>query len=159
MDLTLPWSLQGKRFIASYCDFSSYQSLDKSEFIWILSLFWNQNNFPLSDVTWLIVLCTLYSSSTVAGILSTLITAPVDMVKTRLMLQRESKGGRIYKNGFNCAYQVLILFSHRQYFVCSILIFAFYFKCLPLVQNMVLSYINSILLSCILRLWLGIPNS
>lgn len=47
-------------------------------------------------------------SSTVAGILSTLVTAPVDMVKTRLMLQREAKGIRIYKGGFHCAYQVLL---------------------------------------------------
>ncbi|KAJ1378364.1 Mitochondrial carrier protein, partial [Sesbania bispinosa] len=47
-------------------------------------------------------------SSTVAGILSTLITAPIDMVKTRLMLQRESESVRIYKNGVHCAYQVLL---------------------------------------------------
>ncbi|XVE77702.1 hypothetical protein DITRI_Ditri13aG0084200 [Diplodiscus trichospermus] len=45
------------------------------------------------------------ASSTIAGLVSTLITAPIDMVKTRLMLQRESVGS--YKNGFHCAYQVL----------------------------------------------------
>ncbi|KAI9182673.1 hypothetical protein LWI28_027720 [Acer negundo] len=45
-------------------------------------------------------------SSTVAGIVSTLITAPVDMVKTRLMLQQESIKFGSYKNGFHCAYQV-----------------------------------------------------
>ncbi|XVF21876.1 hypothetical protein REPUB_Repub12eG0127200 [Reevesia pubescens] len=45
------------------------------------------------------------TSSTIAGLVSTLITAPIDMVKTRLMLQRESVGS--YKNGFHCAYQVL----------------------------------------------------
>ncbi|KAL1331597.1 hypothetical protein HN51_048862 [Arachis hypogaea] len=47
-------------------------------------------------------------SSTVAGILSTIVTAPIDMVKTRLMLQRASKGSRLYKSGFHCAYQVLL---------------------------------------------------
>ncbi|KAK0581335.1 hypothetical protein LWI29_012550 [Acer saccharum] len=45
-------------------------------------------------------------SSTVAGIVSTFITAPVDMVKTRLMLQQESIKIGSYKNGFHCAYQV-----------------------------------------------------
>lgn len=45
-------------------------------------------------------------SSTVAGVASTLVTAPIDMIKTRLMLQRESSG-RNYKNGFHCAYQVM----------------------------------------------------
>ncbi|KAK2403681.1 Mitochondrial substrate carrier family protein [Trifolium repens] len=63
-------------------------------------------------------------SSTVAGILSTLITAPVDMVKTRLMLQRESKGGRIYKNGFNCAYQVLLTEGPRALYKGGFTIFA-----------------------------------
>lgn len=47
-------------------------------------------------------------SSTVAGGLSTLITAPMDMIKTRLMLQRESKVAGNYKNGFHCAYQVTL---------------------------------------------------
>ncbi|KAI5680378.1 hypothetical protein M9H77_01605 [Catharanthus roseus] len=46
-------------------------------------------------------------SSTVAGGVSTFMTAPVDMVKTRLMLQRESKKVGMYRNGFHCAYQVL----------------------------------------------------
>ncbi|XP_021865213.1 uncharacterized protein [Spinacia oleracea] len=45
-------------------------------------------------------------SSTIAGVASTLLTAPIDMIKTRLMLQRESSGGN-YKNGFHCAYQVM----------------------------------------------------
>ncbi|KAL5796831.1 hypothetical protein ACOSQ2_001651 [Xanthoceras sorbifolium] len=49
-------------------------------------------------------------SSTVAGIVSTCITAPVDMVKTRLMLQRESRKVGSYKNGFHCAYQGLCSF-------------------------------------------------
>ncbi|KAG8653814.1 hypothetical protein MANES_05G068900v8 [Manihot esculenta] len=44
-------------------------------------------------------------SSTVAGTVSTLVTAPMDMIKTRLMLQRESKRVQSYKNGFHCAYQ------------------------------------------------------
>lgn len=46
-------------------------------------------------------------SSMVAGTVSTIITAPMDMIKTRLMLQRESKEAGNYKNGFHCAYQVL----------------------------------------------------
>lgn len=57
-----------------------------------------------------ITVCSLYSSSTAAGILSTLVTAPIDIVKTRLMLQREAPGIRIYKGGFHCAYQVLTFF-------------------------------------------------
>ncbi|XP_052171389.1 uncharacterized protein LOC127787402 isoform X2 [Diospyros lotus] len=46
-------------------------------------------------------------SSMIAGMTSTLITAPIDMVKTRLMLQRESERFGTYKNGFHCAYQVM----------------------------------------------------
>lgn len=48
-----------------------------------------------------------------AGIVSTLITAPLDMIKTRLMMQRESKTAAGYKNGFHCAYQVLHIFYHE----------------------------------------------
>ncbi|KAE8819968.1 mitochondrial substrate carrier family protein ucpB [Hordeum vulgare] len=44
-------------------------------------------------------------SSCIAGTAGTLVTAPIDMIKTRLMLQRESKGARVYRNGFHCAYQ------------------------------------------------------
>lgn len=55
---------------------------------------------------WLTVYFTFWSSSMVAGTVSTLITAPMDMIKTRLMLQRESKEVGNYKNGFHCAYQV-----------------------------------------------------
>lgn len=47
-------------------------------------------------------------SSTVAGAVSTLITAPMDMIKTRLMLQQQSISVGAYKNGLHCAYQVLI---------------------------------------------------
>ncbi|KAL3572454.1 hypothetical protein D5086_026358 [Populus alba] len=50
-------------------------------------------------------------SSTVAGTVSTLVTAPMDMIKTRLMLQRESKTVGNYKNGFHCAYQLTGRFS------------------------------------------------
>uniref|UniRef100_A0ACD5Y5L4 Uncharacterized protein n=1 Tax=Avena sativa TaxID=4498 RepID=A0ACD5Y5L4_AVESA len=46
-------------------------------------------------------------SSCIAGTAGTLVTAPIDMIKTRLMLQKESKGGRVYRNGFHCAYQVV----------------------------------------------------
>lgn len=54
----------------------------------------------------------LGSSSFIAGTAGTLVTAPVDMIKTRLMLQHESKGARVYRNGFHCASQVLILIFH-----------------------------------------------
>ncbi|KAM0950653.1 putative mitochondrial carrier protein [Dioscorea sansibarensis] len=46
-------------------------------------------------------------SSCVAGAVGTLVTAPMDMVKTRLILQQKSKGGIIYRNSFHCAYQVM----------------------------------------------------
>lgn len=36
-------------------------------------------------------------------------TTPIDMIKTRLMLQRESKKAGNYKNGLHCAYQVFDL--------------------------------------------------
>ncbi|GMH02651.1 hypothetical protein Nepgr_004490 [Nepenthes gracilis] len=47
-------------------------------------------------------------SSMLAGVVSTLITAPMDVVKTRLMLQTESNGPGSYRNGFHCAYQVML---------------------------------------------------
>ncbi|XP_072996494.1 uncharacterized protein [Typha latifolia] len=47
-------------------------------------------------------------SSCISGTTGTLVTAPVDMIKTRLMLQRESRAVRTYKNGFHCAYQVVL---------------------------------------------------
>lgn len=46
-------------------------------------------------------------SSTISGTVSTFMTAPMDMVKTRLMLQRESSCAGMYRNGLHCAYQVL----------------------------------------------------
>ncbi|KAL0712652.1 hypothetical protein Bca4012_019630 [Brassica carinata] len=46
-------------------------------------------------------------SSVVAGVVSTLITAPMDMIKTRLMLQQASENVRIYRNGFHCGYKVI----------------------------------------------------
>ncbi|CAL1358863.1 unnamed protein product [Linum trigynum] len=45
-------------------------------------------------------------SSTVAGGVSTLITAPIDTIKTRLMLQRESDSVGSYRNAFHCAHQI-----------------------------------------------------
>ncbi|KAI4301335.1 hypothetical protein L6164_034623 [Bauhinia variegata] len=63
-------------------------------------------------------------SSTVAGVVSTLITAPIDMIKTRLMLQRESKSARGYKNGFHCAYQVLRTEGPRALYKGGFAIFA-----------------------------------
>ncbi|GAB2220267.1 hypothetical protein Droror1_Dr00007911 [Drosera rotundifolia] len=46
-------------------------------------------------------------SSMVAGVVSTLMTAPIDTVKTRLMLQKESGGPGHYRNGFHCGYQIM----------------------------------------------------
>ncbi|XP_077240580.1 mitochondrial substrate carrier family protein isoform X2 [Tasmannia lanceolata] len=46
-------------------------------------------------------------SSATAGTVGTLVTAPVDMIKTRLMMQREFGSAGSYKNGFHCAYQVV----------------------------------------------------
>ncbi|KAI3749309.1 hypothetical protein L2E82_19916 [Cichorium intybus] len=63
-------------------------------------------------------------SSTVAGLVSTLITAPMDMVKTRLMLQRESMSDGAYKNGFHCAYKVLITEGPRGLYKGGFAIFA-----------------------------------
>ncbi|XP_057826204.1 uncharacterized protein LOC131037955 isoform X3 [Cryptomeria japonica] len=48
------------------------------------------------------------SASTIAGIMGTLATAPIDTIKTRLMMQRESARIGIYKNGFHCAYKVML---------------------------------------------------
>ncbi|XP_064991931.1 uncharacterized protein LOC135628896 isoform X1 [Musa acuminata AAA Group] len=47
-------------------------------------------------------------SSCIAGTVGTLVTAPVDMIKTRLMLQQEARGVRNYRNAFHCAYQVVL---------------------------------------------------
>ncbi|KAJ7972873.1 Mitochondrial substrate carrier family protein [Quillaja saponaria] len=63
-------------------------------------------------------------SSTVAGVLSTLITAPVDMVKTRLMLQRESHRPGTYRNGFDCAYQVMLKEGPKALYKGGFTIFA-----------------------------------
>lgn len=65
-----------------------------------------------------------FISSAVAGVLSTLITAPMDMVKTRLMLQRESEGIGKYKNGFHCAYQVILTEGPRSLYKGGFAIFA-----------------------------------
>ncbi|CAF2141399.1 unnamed protein product [Brassica napus] len=47
-------------------------------------------------------------SSVVAGVVSTLITASMDMIKTRLMMMHHDSGSsRIYKNGFHCGYKVV----------------------------------------------------
>jgi len=43
----------------------------------------------------------------VAGLVSTLITAPMDMIKTRLMLQQGSESTKTYRNGFHCGYKVM----------------------------------------------------
>ncbi|KAL8530791.1 hypothetical protein ACS0TY_007724 [Phlomoides rotata] len=63
-------------------------------------------------------------ASTIAGTVSTIITAPIDMVKTRLMLQRESKRVGSYKNGLHCAYQVLLTEGPRGLYKGGFAIFA-----------------------------------
>lgn len=53
-------------------------------------------------------------------------TAPVDMVKTRLMLQRESKKVGMYRNGFHCAYQVgQFLIYDSRHLICVLFTFAY----------------------------------
>ncbi|KAG0501459.1 hypothetical protein HPP92_001531 [Vanilla planifolia] len=47
-------------------------------------------------------------SSCIAGTVGTLVTAPLDMIKTRLMLQNGTNGNRTYRNGYHCAYQVVL---------------------------------------------------
>lgn len=63
-------------------------------------------------------------SSMIAGAVSTLITAPVDMVKTRLMLQKESSSYKNYKNGFHCAYKVMLTEGPRALYKGGFTIFA-----------------------------------
>ncbi|KAJ8748369.1 hypothetical protein K2173_003006 [Erythroxylum novogranatense] len=63
-------------------------------------------------------------SSTVAGTVSTLITAPIDMIKTRLMLQQDSKTTKRYKNGFHCAYKVVFTEGPRSLYKGGFAIFA-----------------------------------
>ncbi|GLU03435.1 hypothetical protein SLE2022_206360 [Rubroshorea leprosula] len=63
-------------------------------------------------------------SSTIAGIVSTVVTAPMDMVKTRLMLQRESNVVGSYKNGLHCAYQVMRTEGPRGLYKGGFAIFA-----------------------------------
>lgn len=60
----------------------------------------------------------------IAGAVSTLITAPVDMVKTRLMLQKESSSYKNYKNGFHCAYKVMLTEGPRALYKGGFTIFA-----------------------------------
>ncbi|XP_038981183.1 mitochondrial substrate carrier family protein ucpB isoform X2 [Phoenix dactylifera] len=52
-------------------------------------------------------------SSCIAGTVGSLVTAPMDMIKTRLMLQQESRSVRSYRNGFHCAYQVVFTEGFR----------------------------------------------
>ncbi|KAK9733605.1 hypothetical protein RND81_04G078000 [Saponaria officinalis] len=62
-------------------------------------------------------------SSTIAGVVSTLATAPMDMVKTRLMLQKDSSN-RTYRNSFHCAYQVMLTEGPRALYKGGLTIFA-----------------------------------
>ncbi|XP_057782435.1 uncharacterized protein LOC131000510 isoform X2 [Salvia miltiorrhiza] len=57
-----------------------------------------------------------FIASTIAGGASTIATAPIDVVKTRLMLQRESKTVGAYKNGLHCAYQLLLKEGPRGFY-------------------------------------------
>lgn len=76
-----------------------------------------------------------------AGTVSTLITAPMDMVKTRLMLQQESKRVGSYKNGFHCAYKVLfdiLLLSGGVFFILGVVSCICFF----LYTNNILTFIH-----------------
>ncbi|KAK6940905.1 Mitochondrial substrate/solute carrier [Dillenia turbinata] len=64
------------------------------------------------------------NSSTIAGTFNTLITAPVDMIKTRLMLQRESKMAGSYRNGLHCAYKVMVTEGPKALYKGGFTIFA-----------------------------------
>ncbi|MCO5577296.1 hypothetical protein L7F22_031123 [Adiantum nelumboides] len=46
-----------------------------------------------------------HCASFAAGVVGTTATAPIDTVKTRMMIQRESAGS-LYKNAFDCAYKI-----------------------------------------------------
>ncbi|CAN0920010.1 Mitochondrial substrate carrier family protein ucpB [Linum grandiflorum] len=63
-------------------------------------------------------------ASTVAGGVSTLITAPIDTIKTRLMLQRDSERAGNYRNGFHCAYQVVHTEGLRGLYKGGLTVFA-----------------------------------
>ncbi|XP_068663796.1 uncharacterized protein [Aristolochia californica] len=65
-----------------------------------------------------------FISSAIAGTMGTLMTTPMDMIKTRLMLQRESKSAEIYKNGFHCAYKVMQTEGPRALYKGGLAIFA-----------------------------------
>ncbi|KAH6766348.1 Mitochondrial substrate carrier family protein [Perilla frutescens var. hirtella] len=64
------------------------------------------------------------AASTIAGTVSTIMTAPIDMIKTRLMLQRQSKRVGSYKNGLQCAYQVLVTEGPRGLYKGGFAMFA-----------------------------------
>ncbi|KAL1558459.1 mitochondrial substrate carrier family protein ucpB-like [Salvia divinorum] len=64
------------------------------------------------------------TASTIAGTVSTIMTAPIDMVKTRLMLQRQSQSAGSYKNGLHCAYQVLLTEGPRGLYKGGFAMFA-----------------------------------
>lgn len=63
-------------------------------------------------------------SSSIAGTVGTLITAPMDIIKTRLMLQQESKQAGSYRNGFHCAYQVVFTEGPQALYKGGLAIFA-----------------------------------
>ncbi|KAG9457541.1 hypothetical protein H6P81_002049 [Aristolochia fimbriata] len=65
-----------------------------------------------------------FISSAIAGTMGTLVTTPMDMIKTRLMLQRESKSTKNYNNGFHCAYKVIQTEGPRALYKGGFAIFA-----------------------------------
>lgn len=74
---------------------------------------------------------------------STLLTAPVDMIKTRLMLQQESERVGSYRNGFHCAYQVMNLNSIIFYCISA---FAFFLSSCGCSYNKVSHTLNKLVL-------------
>lgn len=64
------------------------------------------------------------SASTTAGMMGTIASAPIDTVKTRLMMQRESTQMGAYKNGFHCAYKVILSEGPQALYKGSTALFA-----------------------------------
>jgi len=56
--------------------------------------------------------------------MGTIVSAPIDTVKTRLMMQRESAKMRSYKNGFHCAYKVMLSEGPQALYKGSTAVFA-----------------------------------
>lgn len=56
--------------------------------------------------------------------MGTIASAPIDTVKTRLMMQRETANSGSYKNGFHCAYKVMLSEGPQALYKGSTAVFA-----------------------------------